>query len=222
MESQHVSIFALFMFETITKGFVIGLLVSLPMGPINILTIQRTLNRGRWHGLVSGVGAMLSDITYATITLLGLVYVSGFLDVYESELFLFGSVILILFGFSVYRSNPLKGWQPDNLPNESRYLKDFVSAFLLTFSNATIILALVGLYTRFSFNPILEGTSSLIVGLISFSTAALLWWFIFTTLVSRLRKRFRRSVLVILNRVVGTIFVAIGIIGIVKTLTSVA
>jgi threonine/homoserine/homoserine lactone efflux protein len=210
------------MFETITKGFVIGLLVSLPMGPINILTIQRTLNRGRWHGLVSGVGAMLSDITYATITLLGLVYVSGFLDVYESELFLFGSVILILFGFSVYRSNPLKGWQPDNLPNESRYLKDFVSAFLLTFSNATIILALVGLYTRFSFNPILEGTSSLIVGLISFSTAALLWWFMFTTLVYRLRKRFRRSGLVILNRVVGTIFVVIGIIGIIKTLTSVA
>ena len=222
MESQHVTIFALFMFETITKGFVIGLLVSLPMGPINILTIQRTLNRGRWHGLVSGVGAMLSDITYATITLLGLVYVSGFLDVYESELFLFGSVILILFGFSVYRSNPLKGWQPDNLPNESRYLKDFVSAFLLTFSNATIILALVGLYTRFSFNPILEGTSSLIVGLISFSTAALLWWFMFTTLVYRLRKRFRRSGLVILNRVVGTIFVVIGIIGIIKTLTSVA
>ena len=217
-----MSIFALFMFETITKGFVIGLLVSLPMGPINILTIQRTLNRGRWHGLVSGVGAMLSDITYATITLLGLVYVSGFLDVYESELFLFGSVILILFGFSVYRSNPLKGWQPDNLPNESRYLKDFVSAFLLTFSNATIILALVGLYTRFSFNPILEGTSSLIVGLISFSTAALLWWFMFTTLVYRLRKRFRRSGLVILNRVVGTIFVVIGIIGIIKTLTSVA
>jgi threonine/homoserine/homoserine lactone efflux protein len=210
------------MFETITKGFVIGLLVSLPMGPINILTIQRTLNRGRWHGLVSGVGAMLSDITYATITLLGLVYVSGFLDVYESELFLFGSVILFLFGFSVYRSNPLKGWQPDNLPNESRYLKDFVSAFLLTFSNATIILALVGLYTRFSFNPILEGTSSLIVGLISFSTAALLWWFMFTTLVYRLRKRFRRSGLVILNRVVGTIFVVIGIIGIIKTLTSVA
>ena len=210
------------MLESITKGFIIGLLVSSSMGPINILTIQRTLNRGRWHGLASGIGAMLSDIIYATITLLGLSLVSSFLDSYESELLLFGSVMLILFGIAVFRSNPLKGWQPDNLPKESRYLKDFVSTFLLTFSNATIILALVGLYTRFSFNPILDGPSSLIVGLISFSTAALLWWFIFTTLVSRLRKRFRRSVLVILNRVVGTIFVAIGIIGIVKTLTSVA
>ena len=210
------------MLETITKGFIIGLLVSSPMGPINILTIQRTLNRGRWHGLVSGVGAMLSDITYATITMLGLSFVSGFMNDYESELLLFGSIILILFGFGVYRSNPLKGWQPDNLPTESRYFKDFISTFLLTFSNATIILALVGLYTRFSFNPILEGTASLIVALISFSIAALLWWFILTTLVSRLRKRFKRKGLVILNRVVGTIFIVIGVAGIIQTLTSVA
>ncbi|HHX32119.1 MAG TPA: LysE family transporter [Bacteroidales bacterium] len=210
------------MLETITKGFIIGLLVSSPMGPINILTIQRTLNRGRWHGLASGVGAMLSDITYATITMLGLSFVSGFMNDYESELLLFGSIILILFGFGVYRSNPLKGWQPDNLPTESRYFKDFISTFLLTFSNATIILALVGLYTRFSFNPILEGTASLIVALISFSIAALLWWFILTTLVSRLRKRFKRKGLVILNRVVGTIFIVIGVAGIIQTLTSVA
>ena len=210
------------MLETITKGFIIGLLVSSPMGPINILTIQRTLNRGRWHGLASGVGAMLSDITYATITMLSLSFVSGFMNDYESELLLFGSAILILFGLGVYRSNPLKGWQPDSLPKESRYLKDFISTFLLTFSNATIVLALVGLYTRFSFNPILEGTASLIVALISFSIAALLWWFILTTLVSRLRKRFKRKGLVILNRVVGTIFIVIGVAGIIQTLTSVA
>lgn len=210
------------MLETITKGFIIGLLVSSPMGPINILTIQRTLNRGRWHGFASGVGAMLSDITYATITMLSLSFVSGFMNDYESELLLFGSAILILFGLGVYRSNPLKGWQPDSLPKESRYLKDFISTFLLTFSNATIVLALVGLYTRFSFNPILEGTASLIVALISFSIAALLWWFILTTLVSRLRKRFKRKGLVILNRVVGTIFIVIGVAGIIQTLTSVA
>ena len=210
------------MLETITKGFIIGLLVSSPMGPINILTIQRTLNRGRWHGFASGVGAMLSDITYATVTMLSLSFVSGFMNDYESELLLFGSAILILFGLGVYRSNPLKGWQPDSLPKESRYLKDFISTFLLTFSNATIVLALVGLYTRFSFNPILEGTASLIVALISFSIAALLWWFVLTTLVSRLRKRFKRKGLVILNRVVGTIFIVIGVAGVIQTLTSVA
>lgn len=208
------------MLETIVKGFAIGLLVSLPMGPINLITIQRTLNRGRWHGLASGLGAMLSDIGYATITLLAMSFVSSFLDVYESELILLGSVVLILFGLGVFRSNPLKGWQPDYLPNESRYFKDFISTFLLTLSNVTIILALIGLYARFSFNPILDGTTTLLIALISFSTASLLWWFMLTTLVSLFRKRFRRKGLVLLNRGVGSIFILIGLGGIVLKLTS--
>ena len=58
------------MFAIIMKGFLIGLMVSLPMGPINMLTIQRTLNRGRWHGFVTGAGDMLSDLAYALIALL--------------------------------------------------------------------------------------------------------------------------------------------------------
>ena len=208
------------MLETIVKGFAIGLLVSLPMGPINLITIQRTLNRGRWHGFASGLGAMLSDTGYATITLLAMSFVSSFMDVYESEMLLFGSVILILFGLGVFRSNPLKGWQPDYLPNESRYFKDFISTFLLTLSNVTIILALIGLYARFSFNPILDGTTTLLIALISFSTASLLWWFMLTTFVSLFRKRFRRKGLVILNRGVGSIFILIGLGGIVLKLTS--
>ena len=208
------------MLETIVKGFAIGLLVSLPMGPINLITIQRTLNRGRWHGFASGLGAMLSDTGYATITLLAMSFVSSFMDVYESEMLLFGSVILILFGLGVFRSNPLKGWQPDYLPSESRYFKDFISTFLLTLSNVTIILALIGLYARFSFNPILDGTTTLLIALISFSTASLLWWFMLTTLVSLFRKRFRRKGLVLLNRGVGSIFILIGLGGIVLKLTS--
>jgi len=73
------------MLETIAQGFIIGLLVSLPMGPINMLTIQRTLNRGRWHGFVTGLGAMLSDIIYAFITLVGFSFLSDFLTVHESS-----------------------------------------------------------------------------------------------------------------------------------------
>ena len=49
------------MLGLISKGIVIGVLVSAPMGPIGMLCIQRTLNKGRWHGFVTGLGAALSD-----------------------------------------------------------------------------------------------------------------------------------------------------------------
>ena len=55
-------------FEEIMKGFLIGVLASAPMGPVGILTVQRTLNKGRWEGFATGIGASISDILYAIIT----------------------------------------------------------------------------------------------------------------------------------------------------------
>ncbi len=201
------------MLETIAKGFLIGLLVSSPMGPINMLTIQRTLDRGRWHGFVTGLGAMLSDLTYALITLVGMNFVADFITEQERWFQMVAGIILLFFGFGVFRSNPLKDWRPDVLPSETRYLRDFGSSFLLTFSNAAIILVFVGLYARFSYNPLAGGTRSFVAGMVAFITAALGWWFFLTTLVSRLRKRFNRRGLVILNRTIGSILMLIGVGG---------
>ena len=50
------------------KGILIGILASAPMGPVGVLCIQRTLNKGRWYGFVTGIGASVSDIIYALIT----------------------------------------------------------------------------------------------------------------------------------------------------------
>ena len=206
------------MLETIAQGFIIGILVSMPMGPINMLTIQRTLNRGRWHGFVTGVGAMLSDIAYASITLVGLSFASPILMAHESELQLLGSIILIFFGMGVFRANPLKDWKPDRLTGETRYVKDFISAFLLTFSNAAIILVYVALFARFSFNPAANGWSDLVAAMGAFVVAALSWWYLLSLFVSRLRKHFNRRGLVLLNRVIGSVLMLVGVGGIVLSL----
>lgn len=201
------------MLEVIAKGFLIGLIVSSLMGPINMLTIQRTLDRGRWHGFVTGMGAMLSDLTYSLITLVGLSLVSDFIVQHEQVIQMISGIIIILFGLGVFCSNPLKGWKPDVLPKETRYLKDFGSGFLLTFSNAAIILVFMGLYARLSFNPLAEGGSYFAAGMLAFFAAALGWWFFLTTLVSRLRPQFNRKGLLLLNRVIGTILMLIGVGG---------
>ncbi len=206
------------MIEIIAKGFLIGLLVSSPMGPINMLTIQRTLDRGRWHGFVTGLGAMMSDLTYAIVTLVGLSFVSDFIAEQEQVIQLLAGGILFFFGLGVFRSNPLKGWQPDELPRETRYLRDFASSFLLTFSNAAIILVFVGLYARFSYNPLGEGGGFFLAGTTAFIAAALGWWFFLTTLVSRLRRRFNRKGLILLNRVIGFLLMLIGMGGVLLAL----
>lgn len=61
--------------ELALKGILIGIIASAPMGPVGVLTIQRTMNKGRWYGMVTGLGAAVSDLIYALITGLGMSFV---------------------------------------------------------------------------------------------------------------------------------------------------
>ena len=56
----------------IFSGFIIGVFISAPMGPIGMLVIQRTLSKGRTAALYTGVGAALSDLLYCLLSGLGL------------------------------------------------------------------------------------------------------------------------------------------------------
>ena len=92
------------------KGMLIGLLASAPMGPVGILCVQRTLNKGRWYGFITGVGAAVSDIIYAAVAGFGMSFVMDLLNDQQTKFYLqiVGSVLLLIFGVYTYRSNPTK------------------------------------------------------------------------------------------------------------------
>ena len=96
--------------DCIFKGIAIGILASAPMGPVGILCIQRTLNKGRWYGFVTGVGAAASDIIYALITGLGMSFVMDFIGNEHNKYLLqiSGSIMLLVFGIYCFKSNPMK------------------------------------------------------------------------------------------------------------------
>ena len=88
------------------SGLAIGIIVSAPMGPVGILCIQRTLNKGRWSGFYTGVGAALSDIFYCLLTGFGLSFIEGFLDRHQEIIQIIGSVVLIGFAIYLFKKNP--------------------------------------------------------------------------------------------------------------------
>lgn len=67
-------------FDILWKGFIIGVVVSAPLGPVGVLCIQRTLNKGRWYGFITGLGASLSDIAYALLTGYGMSFVFDYVN----------------------------------------------------------------------------------------------------------------------------------------------
>ena len=58
--------------QLVVSGLIIGVLIAAPVGPVNIVCIQRTLERGFWGGFAAGVGAVLADGLIATVAALRL------------------------------------------------------------------------------------------------------------------------------------------------------
>ncbi|MDH8702327.1 threonine/homoserine/homoserine lactone efflux protein [Dysgonomonadaceae bacterium PH5-43] len=200
------------MFDIIYKGIIIGIFVSAPMGPIGLLCIQRTLNKGRWHGFCSGIGATFSDLIYAIITCMGMGFVISFIENHQSVLQIIGSILLMVFGIYTFRSNPSRNLKKPNL-SSSTYYQDIVTAFFLTLSNPFIIFLYIALFARFNFIIPDDKLYSMILGLLGIVSGALLWWFIITYFVSKLRSVFNVRGLWIMNRIIGTIIMILSLIG---------
>lgn len=189
------------------------------MGPVGILCIQRTLNKGRWHGFVTGLGATLSDMIYTAITCLGMGVVVNFIEANQGPLQLIGSLLLGLFGYYIYKSNPVKSLNKQDEQKQT-FAQDFLTAFLLTFSNVLIVLLYIGLFARFGFILPEYSIGMLIGGIISIGVGAILWWFGITFIVSYMAKWFNVRGIWILNKIVGIIIICLSFAGLLSVLLS--
>jgi threonine/homoserine/homoserine lactone efflux protein len=205
------------MLEVIYNGIIIGVLVSAPMGPIGLMCVQRTLNKGRWHGFVSGVGAALSDLIYASITCLGMGIIIDFVDAHRIILQIVGSILLLLFGFYTFHTNPSKSLHKPKEGGNS-FSQDIITAFFLTLSNPLIIFLYIALFARFNFIDPNETLYSIIVGLSFIVLGALAWWFLVSTLIGKLRTIINVRGLWIINKVVGGIIMVLSCLGIIYSL----
>jgi len=196
------------------KGFIIGILVSAPMGPVGMLCIQRTLGKGRRHGFVSGLGAALSDVFYAALTGLSVGLIDDFINKYQEPINIFGCIVLGVFGFVIFRSNPTKNLKKRG-ESKTTYLRDFITAFLLTLSNALIVFLFIGLYARFTFALPADSLFNILYGLGGVASGAVVWWFMITYLVSKMRRWFNNTGILILNKTVGIIILILSVAGII-------
>lgn len=200
--------------DLLVKGIIVGVVVSAPLGPVGVLCIQRTLNKGRWYGFVTGLGAALSDICYALITGYGMSFMGELILKHQMFLQVVGSIMLLAFGIYTFRSNPVKSLRPTS-NNRGSLLHNFVTAFFVTLSNPLIIFLFIGLFARFSFVMPGSPLGFQLVGYLAIILGALIWWFSITYFVNKVRTRFNVRGIWILNRIIGVVVVIASVVGIV-------
>lgn len=206
-------------FYMLWRGIAIGILVSAPMGPVGMLCIQRTLNKGRRAGLYTGIGAATSDLLYCILTGFGLSFIEEFLERNHNVIQLIGSAVLIGFGIYIFRQNPMRRIKKP--PEASSSVnKDFISGFLFTVSNPLILFLIIGLFARFNFLVPENEFYHYLIGFIFILGGAIAWWWLVTLFVDKVRAHFNLRSLWLINRIIGLIILGFAAVGIISSITS--
>lgn len=197
--------------QVLFKGVAIGLMVSIPMGPIGLICMQRTLNRGVKSGIFSGLGAATADTIFAIIAALGVGFIINFIEEKHHQLEFFSAIIILFLGLKIFYTNPVKEIRKKRT-GKNKLTSDFFSVLFLTLTNPLTILVFFAIFAGINFSHESDnyiGQTLILTGIFG---GAALWWFSLTFIVNAFRKKLHLRRLFIVNKVSGSIIFTLGIL----------
>jgi threonine/homoserine/homoserine lactone efflux protein len=206
--------------EILLKGIILGLTVSMPLGPIGIILINRTIKRGMLSGFFSGLGMATADTLLAFLAGVGFTVIVSFINKERYIISVIAGLIIIGVGLKVFLSNPVKDIR-NREKSEKSLWRDYYSVFVLSISNPYTIFIFVAFFSGVHVNGNVRPEfvpffliPGVLVGTIS-------WWFFLSYFVSRFKKNIRLRLIVRINKVAGIVIMVIGIIVLLSVFTPV-
>lgn len=197
--------------EFLIKGLIVGFLASIPLGPVGILCIQRTINKGRYSGLISGMGAATVDMFFALVAALGLTYIINFIEEKQFFIQLIGGGVLIFLGTKIFNTNPIKQIRKHRR-KKNKLIEDYLSVLFLTLSNPLAVFLFIAAFA--GIGMVTSNDSSLKSSLIVLGVflGATLWWLTLTFFIDFFRKHFRLKQLWWINKIAGVLIIVFGVV----------
>ena len=203
----------------LVQGAAIGFLVAAAIGPIAMLCIRTTLERGRIAGIAAGMGVAVADTIYAAIGAYGISFVGAALSSGESWLKLVGGIVLIGFGIYLARKQPIAQADEQEVPKS--IVADFVMTLALTLTNPMTILSFAGLFAGVSGLrgfPLTE-IPALLLGVFAGSAV---WWLALAFVIGLIRHRISPTTMLWINRGSAAAIIGFGLYVLVEPLQAFA
>jgi threonine/homoserine/homoserine lactone efflux protein len=191
------------------KGLLIGIVIAVPVGPVGVLCIRRTILDGRLAGLFSGLGAATADSVFGIIAGFGLTVISDSLFYYQDLLRIGAAAFLLYVGVTSLMWDPNVRRRSDEDPQG--LFGDFASTFVLTITNPVTILSFIAIFGAIGFTgeeATMFHATILVAGV---WCGSFLWWIGLISATGLLRMTFQRQHLVWINRGSGGILVFAGV-----------
>lgn len=192
------------------KGLILGVSVAIPIGPIGLLCIDRTINKHFWSGLYSGLGAATADTLYGLVAALGITFVSNLIITEESYFQLIGGILLILLGIKSFRLKPRKT-VPYEM-NSKNHMKDFLSAFILTITNPGTVIFFMAVFSGMGLTHASGDIGYAAILVSGIFIGSMIWWLILSGTASFLKPKINDKFLTGLNHLSSTAIILFGII----------
>ena len=192
------------------RGFLIGISIAAPVGPIGVLCIRRTLAEGKLKGLLSGMGAASADMVYGAVAAFGLTFITNALVENAIWLRVIGGCFLLYLGIKTFREKPAEHAAQ---VNQSGYFSAYLSTFFLTITNPMTILSFAAIFAGTMF---IGRTSSPIVLVAGVFAGSACWWLALSFGVGLMRDRLTATHMMWINRISGAIIVTFGIYALVS------
>jgi threonine/homoserine/homoserine lactone efflux protein len=193
--------------DLLIRGVLAGLAIAIPVGPVNILCISRTLTNGRVAGIISGLGAAAADTFYGAIAGFSISLVIDFLIREKFWIRLVGGALLVAIGLVYWFKRPKSLKEEAEKSSHSA----FVTTLLLTLTNPTTVLSYLAILAALRLGESRPWTLTLFLVLGIFC-GSMIWWIVLAVISGHFRDRFNDKAVVWMNRIAA---VAIGGFGIV-------
>jgi threonine/homoserine/homoserine lactone efflux protein len=199
--------------QLVIVGVGIGLLMAAPIGPVNVLVIQRAVAGGFWAGLAAGIGAVIGDGLLAAIAAFSVTAISDAMHAYSGWIQLVGGLLLVVFGVALLFRRPALTIPVGQKSHHLEHTGIIPQTFFLTVTNPGAVLGMAAM---------IGGLGSLIGGLNTYLEAlllvaavmggSLLWWLGLSELIATIRHKLTEGRLKLINRIAGVVLIAFGLI----------
>lgn len=190
------------------KGIAIGFAMAVPVGPIGIMCIRKTLTEGRLRGLVIGLGAATADLFYASVAAFGLTFISDTLISQRFWIRLVGGALLLFLGIRIFRALPK---DPKIHINDSGILRSYLTTVFLTLTNPLTIFAFLAVFAALGLDSELKyfSASVLVAGVF---IGSCLWFLILSSGTILFRNKLDIDGLRWVNKIAGILIIISGLI----------
>jgi threonine/homoserine/homoserine lactone efflux protein len=213
----------------LVRGLLIGFSIAMPVGPIGLLCLQRTLLRGRLVGLVTGLGAATADALYGTIAGLGLTFISSFLVSQQGWLRFFGGLFLCYLGIRTLVHLGMQNWDPGapgdpalQNPKSKIQNRDLIGAYgstvVLTLANPLTILSFVAVFAGLGVGGAAGNYATAVLLVAGVFLGSACWWLILSSGAALLRTRLAPRHLGWASRASGVLILGFGLLALASLL----